>query len=187
MHNLAIRKCTSPPLLAPRLKIFKLKFTTPPGIEPWTCWTRGRHATIWASAASYGLLFMFLSSLDRQLSIYTKGWRDILYLHKQKIPAPSSGGPWFDPGADQSNYGVSGVSHSHRGEFQIGISFPNSLDVSVRCPKCLWCLEKGGLALNWLLATESFYCPSVCMSFFIQKISLLLRALDLIKKKWLHK
>ena len=37
MYNLAIRKCTSPPLLAPRLKIFKLKFTTPPGIEPRTC------------------------------------------------------------------------------------------------------------------------------------------------------
>ena len=27
MYNLAIRKCRSPPLLAPRLKIFKLKFT----------------------------------------------------------------------------------------------------------------------------------------------------------------
>ena len=52
MCNLAIRKCTSPPLLAPRLKIFKWKFTTPPGIEPRTCWTRGRHATIWASAAN---------------------------------------------------------------------------------------------------------------------------------------
>ena len=26
MYNLAIRKCTSPPLLAPRLKIFNLKF-----------------------------------------------------------------------------------------------------------------------------------------------------------------
>ena len=34
MYNLVIRKCTSPPFLAPRLKIFKLKFTTPPGIEP---------------------------------------------------------------------------------------------------------------------------------------------------------
>ena len=53
MYNLAIRKCTSPTLLAPRLKIFKWKFTTPPGIEPRTCWTRGRHATIWASAASW--------------------------------------------------------------------------------------------------------------------------------------
>ena len=52
MYNLAIRKCTSPPLLAPRLKIFKWKFTTPPGIEPRICWTTGRHATIWASAAS---------------------------------------------------------------------------------------------------------------------------------------
>ena len=29
MYNLASRKCTSPPLLAPRLKIFKWKFTTP--------------------------------------------------------------------------------------------------------------------------------------------------------------
>ena len=34
MYNLAIRKCTSPPLLAPRLKIFKLKFSTPPGLYP---------------------------------------------------------------------------------------------------------------------------------------------------------
>ena len=51
-YNLAIRKCTSPPLLAPRLKIFKWKFTTPPGVEPRTCWIRGKHATIWASAAS---------------------------------------------------------------------------------------------------------------------------------------
>ena len=34
MYNIAVRKCTSPPLLAPRLKIFKLKFTTPPGNEP---------------------------------------------------------------------------------------------------------------------------------------------------------
>ena len=44
--------CTSPPLLTPRLKIFKWKFTTSPGIEPRTRWTWGRHATIWASAAS---------------------------------------------------------------------------------------------------------------------------------------
>ena len=29
MYNLTIRKCTSPSLLAPRLKIFKWKFTTP--------------------------------------------------------------------------------------------------------------------------------------------------------------
>ena len=50
--GVAIRKCTSPPLLATRLKIFKLKFTTPPRIEPRTCWPRGRHATIWANAAS---------------------------------------------------------------------------------------------------------------------------------------
>ena len=41
------------PLLAPGLKIFKLKYTTPPRIQPRTCWTRGRHATIWASAASF--------------------------------------------------------------------------------------------------------------------------------------
>ena len=33
MYNLAIRKCTSSPLLAPRLKFFKLKFTTLPGID----------------------------------------------------------------------------------------------------------------------------------------------------------
>ena len=52
MHNLAIRKCTSPPLLAPILKIFKLKSTTPPGIGPRSCWTRGKHATIWANAAA---------------------------------------------------------------------------------------------------------------------------------------
>ena len=37
MYNLAIRKRTSGPLLAQRLKIFKLKFTTPPWIEPQTC------------------------------------------------------------------------------------------------------------------------------------------------------
>ena len=52
MYNLVIRKCTSPPLLTPRLKIFKWKVTTPPGTEPRTWWTRGRHVTIWASAAS---------------------------------------------------------------------------------------------------------------------------------------
>ena len=52
MYSLAIRKCTSPPLLAPRLEIFKWKFTYPPGIEPRTFWTRGKHAIIWASAAS---------------------------------------------------------------------------------------------------------------------------------------
>ena len=34
MYNLGIRKCKSPPLLAPRLKIFKLKFSTPPGLNP---------------------------------------------------------------------------------------------------------------------------------------------------------
>ena len=55
MHNLAIRKCTSPPLLAPRLKIFQWKFTTSPGIEPRTHRTRGRHVRpiIWASAARF--------------------------------------------------------------------------------------------------------------------------------------
>ena len=58
MYNLAIRKCTSPPLLAPRLKIFKWKFTNPLGIEPQTCWTRGRHATIWASTASKSQLIL---------------------------------------------------------------------------------------------------------------------------------
>ena len=34
MYNLVIRKCTSPPLPAPRLKIFKWKFTTPQGLNP---------------------------------------------------------------------------------------------------------------------------------------------------------
>ena len=34
MYNLAIRKCISPPLLAPKLEIFKWKFATPLGIEP---------------------------------------------------------------------------------------------------------------------------------------------------------
>ena len=58
MYSLAIRNCTSPPLLAPRLKIFKWKFTTSPEIEPRNLWTRGRHATIWASAA--GLLLLLL-------------------------------------------------------------------------------------------------------------------------------
>ena len=41
---------STPP--SPEVKILKLKFTTPPGIEPRTCWTWGRHATIWANAAS---------------------------------------------------------------------------------------------------------------------------------------
>ena len=36
MYNLVIRKCTSPPLLAPRLKIFKLKLTTCWGSNPRT-------------------------------------------------------------------------------------------------------------------------------------------------------
>ena len=31
MYNLAIRKCVSPPLLAPRLKIFKMKIYYPAG------------------------------------------------------------------------------------------------------------------------------------------------------------
>ena len=53
MYNLAIRKCSSPLLL-------KWKFTTPPGIEPRTCWTRGRHATIWASAAHENYLAIIL-------------------------------------------------------------------------------------------------------------------------------
>ena len=50
MYNLAIRKCISLPILAPRLKIFKWKFTASPGIEPRTRWTRGRHATNSTSA-----------------------------------------------------------------------------------------------------------------------------------------
>ena len=72
MYNLAIRKCRSPPLLAHRLKIFKWKFTTPPGIEPWSCWTRGRYATIWASAASFCKLdsFYYLSMLFPFFSFY---------------------------------------------------------------------------------------------------------------------
>ena len=47
MYNLAIRKCTSPPPLAPRLKIFKLKFTTPDLLnQRQTCYhlsQRGEH------------------------------------------------------------------------------------------------------------------------------------------------
>ena len=58
-----IRNCTSPPLLAPRLKIFKLKFTTPPGIEPRTCWTRGRHATIWANHNLIQLVLIYVTSV----------------------------------------------------------------------------------------------------------------------------
>ena len=54
MYNLAIRKCTFSPLLAPRLKIFEWKFATPPGIEPRTCWARGRHATTWAQRGEHG-------------------------------------------------------------------------------------------------------------------------------------
>ena len=34
MYNLAIRKCTCSPFLAPKLKIFKWKCTTPPGSNP---------------------------------------------------------------------------------------------------------------------------------------------------------
>ena len=51
MYSLAIIKCTSPLLLASWLKIFKWNFTTSPGIEPRTRWTRDRCATIWACAA----------------------------------------------------------------------------------------------------------------------------------------
>ena len=61
MYNVAIRKCTYPPVLAPTLKIFKWKFTTPPGIEPRTCRTRGRHATFWASAANFSPLMCLIS------------------------------------------------------------------------------------------------------------------------------
>ena len=67
LYNLVIRKCTFPLLLAPRLKNFKWKFTTPTGIEPWTDWTRGRHATIWAS----GLRELFKDTSP--ISIWTLG------------------------------------------------------------------------------------------------------------------
>ena len=69
MYNLAIRKCTSPPLLAPKLKIFKWKFATLPGIKPWTCWARGRHATVWASAASLSLQGKFHFNNEVQVFI----------------------------------------------------------------------------------------------------------------------
>ena len=80
MYNLAIRKCTSPPLLAPRLKIFKWKFITPPGIEPRTCWTRGQ-ATIWANATSLVLQYLRIRKdrrkqkfKDLMLREQTLGW-----------------------------------------------------------------------------------------------------------------
>ena len=56
-------------LLAPRLKIFKLKFTTSPGIEPWTCWTRGRHATIWASTAPVMGIALPLSTIPNLYNV----------------------------------------------------------------------------------------------------------------------
>ena len=82
MYNLAIRKYTSPPLPAPRLKIFKWKFTTLLGIEPWTRWTRGRHITIWASAAKINTYFscrklVFLYSIKKyftKLFIFELHW-----------------------------------------------------------------------------------------------------------------
>ena len=84
MHNLAIRKCTSPPLLAPRLKIFKLKFTTPPGIEPRTCCTRGRHATIWANVASLEPKLLKHIS-NRQLSELLIWEKNFIYKNKSAV------------------------------------------------------------------------------------------------------
>ena len=82
MYNLAIIKCTSPPLLAPRLKILKLKFTTPPGIEPRTFWIRGRHATICASAASF---------VPKCCPPTTVSYEEIHENHRE----PSPGGWWW--------------------------------------------------------------------------------------------
>ena len=83
MYNLAIRKCTSPPLLAQRLKIFKWKFTTPPGIEPQTCWTRGRHATIWASATSLCMNCRKIEMRGNQMNrTPTTRWQWNLYYSK---------------------------------------------------------------------------------------------------------
>ena len=42
MYNLAIRSCTSPPLLVLRFKIFLIKFSTSPGIETQTRYIRDR-------------------------------------------------------------------------------------------------------------------------------------------------
>ena len=53
MYNLAIIKCTSPPLLARGWKFSNENWLPRRGSKPRTCWTRGRHATIWASAANY--------------------------------------------------------------------------------------------------------------------------------------
>ena len=80
MYNLVIRKCTSPPFLAPRLKIFKWKFTTPLGIEPRTCWIRGRHATIWASTAKKCPVSDLKFPPDLKMAIYLILRETYLYL-----------------------------------------------------------------------------------------------------------
>ena len=68
MYNLAIRKCTSPPLLAPRLKIFKLKIYYPAGDrtpdllnQRQTCYHLSQHGEFFfffISVNIYDLLFL---------------------------------------------------------------------------------------------------------------------------------
>ena len=75
MYNLAIRKRTSPPLPVPKLKIFKRKFTTSPGIEPRTHWTRGRHATILSSPVRSNLLkFVYVQNVSSSATVHSQRW-----------------------------------------------------------------------------------------------------------------
>ena len=84
MYNLAIRKCTSPLLLAPRLKIYY-----PAGNRTRTGWTRGRHTTIWANAASCNSI---LCTCDKVLlSKHKKGMFKAKSLwSKRGVPATSN-------------------------------------------------------------------------------------------------
>ena len=66
----------TPPLLALRLKIFNLKFTTSPGIEPQTHWTRGIHATISThrdEECCPQVLSFFMTMLGRILPLQQRG------------------------------------------------------------------------------------------------------------------
>ena len=93
MYNLAIRECTSPPLLAQRLNIFKWKFTTPPRIKPRTCWIRGRHACYHLSQrgelqpwkSQFSNMFLHWSSTLFPLIWIMVGWRQFLRLHVKEF------------------------------------------------------------------------------------------------------
>ena len=43
------------------------------------------------------------------------------------------------------------VFHSHWGEFRFGISLATSMNVPIRCPKCLFYLKEAAFALSWSL------------------------------------